>query len=113
KDVITEFNNKLTEQFGENFKALDESVKKLVVWQEQYKNHVEVMSDQYKQSVESLVDTRQAVAGIWQECENIPRTMQELKDVLEVNQHQIAELQRHLEAFLQMRDAAVEAVPTI
>lgn len=113
KDVIVEFNQALTEQFGENFKALDESVKKLVVWQEQYKQQVEVMSAQYEQSVNSLVDTRQAVAGIWQECENIPRAMNDLKDVLEVNQHQIAELQNHLQAFVSMRDAAVEAVPTI
>ncbi|MCK9238441.1 MAG: MotA/TolQ/ExbB proton channel family protein [Pseudomonas sp.] len=113
KNVIQEFNSTLTEQFGENFKALDESVKKLVVWQEQYKDHVEVMSDQFTQSVHSLKDTREAVGGIWQECENIPKAMSDLKDVLEVNQHQIQELQRHLETFVAMRDAAVAAVPTI
>src|SRR5690606_27898022 len=45
--------------------------------------------------------------------ENIPKAMSDLKDVLEVNQHQIQELQRHLETFVAMRDAAVAAVPTI
>lgn len=113
KNVIQEFNNKLTEQFGENFKALDESVKSLVTWQEQYRQQVEKMSEQYKESVESLVGTREAVSGIWKECENIPKAMNDLKDVLEVNQHQISELQRHLEAFVTMRDKAVEAVPMI
>lgn len=38
KEVIVEFNDKLTEQFGENFKRLDESVKKLVDWQENYRH---------------------------------------------------------------------------
>ena len=111
--AIKEFNEKLTEQFGENFKALDASVKSLVVWQEQYRGQVEKMSDQYEQSVQSLVGTREAVAGIWIECENIPKAMHDLKDVLEVNQHQIGELQRHLEAFVSMRDKAIEAVPMI
>ena len=113
RQVIIDFNNNLTEQFGENFKALDASVKKLVEWQQAYKEQVEVMGAQYKQSVDSLMETRHAVAGIWDECKEIPLAMAELKTVLEVNQHQIAELQRHLEAFVLMRDQAVSAVPTI
>ncbi len=113
RQVIIDFNKNLTEQFGENFKALDASVKKLVDWQQAYKEQVEVMGVQYKQSVDSLVDTRQAVAGIWDECKEIPLAMAELRDVLVVNQHQIMELQRHLEAFVTMRDQAIAAVPTI
>lgn len=113
KIVIEDFNKNLTEQFGENFKALDESVKKLVVWQEQYKEQVEVMGEQYQQSVDALVDTRHAVAGIWQECENIPVTMDQLQNVIEINQHQINELHNHLEAFSEVKNAAVNALPTI
>jgi len=113
RQVIVDFNNKLTEQFGDNFKRLDESVQKLVVWQTQYKEQVEAMGEQYQQSVESLVHTRESVAGIWKECEQIPRAMDDLKSMLEVNQHQILELKRHLKSFVQMRDAAVQAVPTL
>ncbi|MBK6581941.1 MAG: hypothetical protein IPG20_03425 [Gammaproteobacteria bacterium] len=113
KQVIVDFNRNLTEQFGENFKALDASVKKLVDWQTEYKDQVEQMGQQYRQSVESLVETKTAVAGIWEECKEIPLAMAELRTVLEVNQHQIQELQRHLEVFGVMRDKAVEAVPTI
>ncbi|MBK6287407.1 MAG: hypothetical protein IPF49_07185 [Gammaproteobacteria bacterium] len=113
KQVIVDFSRNLTEQFGENFKALDASVKKLVDWQTEYKDQVEQMGQQYRQSVESLVETKTAVAGIWEECKEIPLAMAELRTVLEVNQHQIQELQRHLEVFGVMRDKAVEAVPTI
>lgn len=112
-NVIADFNKNLTEQFGDNFKRLDESVKKLVDWQTQYKEQVEKMGEQYQQSVDSLVQTREAVAGIWDECKEIPLAMGELRTVLETNQHQIQELQRHLEAFVMMRDEAVKAVPTI
>lgn len=113
QEVIHDFNKNLTEQFGENFKRLDESVKKLVEWQVQYKEQVEIMGQQYSDSVEALVETKSAVGGIWEECKEIPLAMAELKQVLEINQHQIDELQNHLEAFVFMRDAAVAAVPTI
>ncbi|WP_112287049.1 type II Zorya anti-phage system protein ZorA2 [Rahnella sp. AN3-3W3] len=113
RKVIADFNNNLTEQFGENFKALDSSVKKLVEWQRSYKEQVDVMGEQYKQSVDSLMATKQSVAGIWEECKEIPLAMAELRDVLSVNQHQIKELSKHLEAFATLRDKALEAVPGI
>lgn len=113
RKVIVDFNNNLTEQFGENFKALDSSVKKLVEWQDAYKDQVDVMGEQYKQSVDSLMETKQSVAGIWEECKEIPLAMAELRDVLQVNHHQIGELSRHLEAFAILRDKAIEAVPAI
>jgi len=113
RQVIVDFNRNLTEQFGENFKALDESVKKLVDWQAEYRGQVEEMGLQFQRSVDAVDSTKLAIERIGEDCQRIPVVMGELRDVLEVNQHQIAELQRHLEAFVTMRDKAVEAVPEI
>jgi DNA anti-recombination protein RmuC len=113
KQVITDFNQNLTEQFGENFKQLNESVKELVIWQENYKVQIADMTDQYKLGVSSIAATETSVTAISQEAKVIPETMANLKQVMEVNQHQLAELERHLEAFKDMRDKAVEAVPEI
>ena len=41
RDVIRDFNVKITEQFGENFKQLNVAVGKLLIWQEQYKATIE------------------------------------------------------------------------
>jgi hypothetical protein len=41
RDVIADFNSKLTEQVGENFKHLNEAVGKLVSWQDRYKTFVD------------------------------------------------------------------------
>ena len=38
--VVKDFNNNLTEQFGDNFKQLNEAVKNMIVWQENYKTHI-------------------------------------------------------------------------
>lgn len=113
KQVIVDFNNNLTEQFGDNFKQLNEAVFKLVEWQENYKMQLEQMQRQYEQGVESISATEASVAHISEQSKVIPESMQELKTVMEVNQHQLAELERHLEAFKVMRDKAVEAVPQI
>jgi len=113
KEVITDFNNNLTEQFGENFKALDQSVQKLVLWQEQYRLQIEQMVEQYKQGVVAITTTQSSVHQISEDSRQIPETMKQLKLIMEVNQNQIQELALHLEAFKDIRDKAVEAVPQI
>ena len=113
KEVIVEFNQKLTEQFGDNFKRLDESVKKLVDWQANYMVQMEEMTKLYAQGVDSITATKAAVESIRMETARIPADMQMLGEVMTVNQHQIAELSRHLDAFVKMRDQAIVAVPQI
>jgi DNA anti-recombination protein RmuC len=113
KEVIVDFNNNLTEQFGENFKRLDESVKKLVDWQQQYMEQMEKMAEHYGEGVKAIDSTRVAVTDISEKSAEIPKSMGEMKQVLEVNQHQIQELQRHLEAFVTLKQRATEAMPEI
>lgn len=108
KQVIVDFNNKITEQFGENFKHLNEAVHKLVEWQDNYKQQLDQMQQQYARGVESITATEASVAHISEQSKIIPESMNDLKNVMEVNQHQLAELERHLEAFQIMRDKAVE-----
>jgi len=111
--VIADFNKNLTEQFGDNFKRLDESVKKLVDWQQQYMEQLTQMSEQYAEGVKAIDHTREAVQQIGDTTASIPPSLESLKDVIQVNQHQIQELQRHLDAFIKLRDKATEAVPQI
>lgn len=113
KQVICDFNNNLTEQFGENFKQLNDAVLKLVDWQENYKLQLGEMTQQYAQGVEAISQTQVAVAHIGEQTKAIPESMNDLKGIMDVNQHQIAELERHLEGFALMRDEAVKAVPEI
>lgn len=113
KQVIVEFNTNLTEQFGDSFRRLNEGVHELVTWQENYRVQLEQMQLQYAQGVEAISLTESSVAHISEQSKAIPESMNDLKNVMEVNQHQLAELERHLETFKDMRDKAVEAVPQI
>ncbi|QFT39836.1 Apolipoprotein A1/A4/E domain protein (plasmid) [Vibrio sp. THAF191c] len=113
KHVIQDFNNNLTEQFGSNFQRLNDAVIELVTWQENYKTQLMDMKHQYDQGVLAISKTEESVANISEDAKAIPDTMNILKDVMQVNQHQIQELDRHLNAFKDVRDKAVEAVPEI
>ena len=113
KSVIQDFNNNLTEQFGENFKQLNSAVLELIAWQENYKQQLVEMKAQYDHGVQSITQTESSVAHISEKTQSIPAAMDALVKVMEVNQHQVDELSRHLEAFAQLRDKAVEAVPDI
>ncbi len=48
RDVIRDFNQKISEQFGENFRELNSAVRLLVDWQDGYKATVESTFDQLK-----------------------------------------------------------------
>lgn len=113
KEVITDFNRNLTEQFGENFKELNAAVKHLVQWQEDYQVQLAQMNEQYAQGVQAITQTASSVTEISEQSRQIPATMSALKSVMETANHQLQELERHLEAFRDMRDRAVEAVPQI
>lgn len=125
REVIQDFNRNLEEQFGDNFKALNESVVKMIQWQEQYKQHIEALEARIEIAVrelertavandaisKSLATSEQSIGSIETHCQTIPTAIGQLTPVLQTNQHQIQELQRHLDAFVTLRDKAVRAVP--
>ena len=64
RDVIRDFNARINEQFGENFRHLNEGVAKLLIWQEQYRHHVETMTthlDEILKIAQSTTDTHKQV----------------------------------------------------
>jgi len=111
RKVIADFNAKITEQFGDNFKALDASVQKLVTWQEQNRAEMARLQTLYSRSVEAIAAIEGAMTRIVESSAVIPGHMQALEDCVKTARLQIAELERHLQAFAELRDRAVEALP--
>ncbi len=55
QEVIKDFNAKINEQFGENFKHLNQAVGKTLEWQEQYRLQISEMIDQQTQASNNMV----------------------------------------------------------
>jgi DNA repair ATPase RecN len=64
ESVITEFNDNLKDQFGENFKQLNEACKELVQWQDNYKNQIEGHGKAISAAIESLETTKESLSKI-------------------------------------------------
>lgn len=104
--VITDFNKNLTEQFGDNFKELNDAVKKLVEWQENYRKRLEQIHKRYE-------EVAAAITLIEQRCALIPQSMKQLEPIIKTASHQIDELGRHLAVFEEMRQNANDAIPEV
>jgi hypothetical protein len=54
ENVIADFNAKINEQFGENFKQLNEAVGRMLVWQREYAKSIVAMTAQFKRTLEGV-----------------------------------------------------------
>lgn len=113
KTVIRDFNDNLTEQFGENFKELNSAVAALVEWQENYKEHVTKFEERIAVVTASVEASEVAMAQIKEHTEKVPEALSPLRPVLEGLEGQLATLEGHLEALAGLRDSAIEAFPLI
>ena len=52
----------LNEQFGESFKQLNEAVGALLSWQDQYKDHMEKLTDQFQRSLDGIESETRSVS---------------------------------------------------
>jgi predicted PurR-regulated permease PerM len=80
--VMKDFNTQINEQFGENFKHLNEGVEKLVVWQQQYKAYVETMTDRFEVSLESIEQCEHHLQSITDKAEAFAKTATKLEQLL-------------------------------
>lgn len=113
QEVISNFNTQLNEQFGDNFKQLNEAVGALLTWQENYKAQVEAMVAEFAEVSKGIVQTRDAIGVISEKSADIPKTMAELSRVIKVADDQIELLNGHLEAVAELGDKAATAFPII
>lgn len=74
--VMRDFNTKINEQFGDNFKQLNQAVGELLVWQKQYKEFVENSAKDLRSTIDIV---NSAVSSIHQNNEEISKMMREIE----------------------------------
>ena len=113
KEVIEDFNAKINEQFGDNFKQLNEAVGRINEWQEQYRQQMDELAAQFRIAAESIEKSRQSLEIIAERSDAIVSSAERLSPILEAIQHQIDQLEANLEAFRALADNARHAFPII
>ncbi len=113
ENVISDFNNKITEQFGDNFKQLNIAVGKLLEWQQEYKDQVEVLTDNFKKTGEKVETITKNIEKIVTDTALIPENIKDITLIHKNAQVLIAEINDGLSSLAAMKENAVNAVPEI
>ena len=111
--VMRDFNAKINEQFGDNFKQLNEAVGRINDWQEQYRQHMDELATEFRIAAESIEKSRQSLESIAERSDVIVSSAEKLDPILQAIQHQIQQLNNQLEAFSSLADNASNAFPII
>ena len=97
KEVITDFNKNLTEQFGDNFKQLNEAVYKMIEWQENYKVSINQVEKTLQGLLISIEKNSDWIDKFNKDYQNIVQTNKDLQEIIEVNNNQIQNIEKHIE----------------
>ena len=113
REVIRDFNKNLTEQFGENFKQLNEAVGRTVEWQEQYRQQMDELANEFRIAAQSVEQSRASLASAAQSLMTIEDQSESLVFIAEKLDPILHTLNNQLEAFSELRQRAHEAFPLI
>lgn len=81
-DVMKDFNTKINEQFGDNFKELNSAVKLMVDWQKENKSQVEKLIQTYSSILNNLKGIDETLANSSQSHSVILEANKELKTLV-------------------------------
>ncbi|MBX2866860.1 hypothetical protein KTR10_02820 [Candidatus Kaiserbacteria bacterium] len=81
--VMEDFNAKINDQLGENFKRLSEAVENLVVWQDQYREQLTVSVEMLTKTSESVDKSSESIATFTDRAKEFDASAEKLKESLE------------------------------
>ncbi len=113
KDLIEDFNQDIQTQFGTNFERFNQSITNLLKWQENYKNNIENTQSILEQTSKTLKQSDETLSNIAKNYKNINDFHSKLEKIIQINQYQIKELNRHLQTYSQLSEKAKDMFETI
>ena len=113
ENVIKDFNQKITEQFGDNFKHLNQAVGRINDWQEQYRQQMDELAQEFRIAAESVEKSSQSLAAIADRSDAIVSSAEKLDPILIALQQQIGQIDTHLKAFSTIAENARDAFPIV
>ena len=118
--VIQDFNNNLTEQFGDNFKQLNDAVKNMIDWQNNYKSSIEKTEEHLKTLITTIEGTSiqletisSSTTKMSDNYTKIDETSEKLHKIIEANNNQINNLENHLKTLAEIGEKAKLSVTSI
>jgi len=103
---MEDFNTKINEQFGENFKRLNEAVGSMVEWQKEYKTHVETLTSQFTNVTKNIEQIDKSLKSTAESNDTIFETNEILREI-------ISDFSITVKSFAEIGDKAKKSFPII
>lgn len=113
QEVIRDFNIKINEQFGENFKQLNAAVGKLLVWQENYRQQLSELISLQKSTAESMMLATDRYSALVSKAESFTAIAGQLSSVLAGLETQRKQLDESLRSLANLLRSASESLPQV
>lgn len=113
KDVIREFNEKISEQFGENFKQLNHAVGQILVWQERYREQMAEMIEQQQITGKNMATATERYEALVERAEAFNTIAKNMAALIEGLDTQREQLDGALRALATLINTASEGFPEI
>jgi hypothetical protein len=113
KEVIRDFNAKINEQFGENFKQLNLAVGKLVVWQAGHEAQLGALIEQETATRKNMTEAALRYAELVNKSGVFVTVAASLQQLLTGIEAQRAQLQGSLGGFASLMEKAATGLPVI
>ena len=111
--VMREFNTKINEQYGDNFKRLNESVISMLEWQKQYKSQITELIDEQKRTSGSMKEASDAFEYMVRHANAFNGISESLQDLLNGLEAQRANLQSQLSSLADLVNNAADGLPQL
>ena len=112
-EVIIDFNHKLTEQFGDNFKQLNIAVGKLLNWQENYKEQMGKMKEQFNETTQKIKIIENSFESIVEKADTLLELADSLVPLIEGLDNKQKKIDDYLQEAISVTNEAKNAIPLI
>jgi hypothetical protein len=112
-EVVRDFNVKINEQFGDNFRQLNSGVERLVSWQVQYENQLEALIEQETATRESMTEAALRFTDIVNTASEFAAVARSLQNIVRALNNQSEQLARALMLLSGLIAEVTEGLPII
>lgn len=113
QSIISEFNLKITEQYGDNFRQLNESVGLMVSWQSDYKDQISTLINDQQRVASSMRQATEAYSTMVEHAKSFSGISETLGDLLKVLNEERGDLDEHLLRLGELVNSATSGLPKL
>ena len=113
QEVIRDFNTKITEQFGDNFRQLNEAVGAMLVWQARYRDQITDMIEQQSRAAANMETAASRYESLVNKAETFGILAEHLGRLLQGLETQRNQITESIEQLGKLFDRSSNALPDI